>query len=224
MGTRARVLAAIALFAVLAAALATVPWLLRSPDEGGSRETEPAPVAPSSPGLVPEPTARSLVAAPDEATCAPAAAAGFVPVAMRVPDVGVREVVGLPRQANGATGVPPLTSQGKQLVAWDLDGVRPGSSAGNVLLNAHTWPDGSALGNQLLEALDEGEVLALRGARGQLLCYRITERVEVPFDTPSDRYYDASGPAQVAIAVCSGARLGPGEWTHRTLWFGAPVR
>jgi len=28
----------------------------------------------------------------------------------------------------------------------------------------------------------------------------------------------------VVIVVCSGERLGPGDWTHRTLWFASPVR
>lgn len=218
MGTRARVLAGILLLAVVAAGV----WLLRSPGETG-----PGSVMPSPSGPVVEPTARLLVEAPDETPdedpCARAVAGAFVPVELRVPGLGVRRVVGLPREANGATGVPPLTSQGKQLVGWDVAGVRPGAARGNVLLNAHTWPDGSALGNRLLAVLDEGDVVVLRGARGRLLCYRISDRVEVPFDAPGDSYYDDGGPAQVAIAVCSGIRTGPGEWTHRTLWFGRPV-
>ena len=35
--------------------------------------------------------------------------------------------------------------------AGDRGGVEPGSRKGHVLLNTHTWPDGSAMGNRLLE-------------------------------------------------------------------------
>ena len=56
-----------------------------------------------------------------------------------------------PRDAAGIPGVPPLSSAGKTVFAWDREqGIRPGDRRGNVLLNAHTWPDGSALGNRLL--------------------------------------------------------------------------
>ncbi len=36
-------------------------------------------------------------------------------------------------------------------------------------------------------------------------------------------YYDADGPPRVAIIVCSGTRTGPGEWSHRTIWFGRAI-
>lgn len=196
--------------------------------DGGPRRAAPLPSASPSPSpspssTPPEPEAVTPVVPKRRAGCATTAREAFVPARVRVPGVGARDVVGLPRDASGTTGVPPVSTEGKSQFAWDAPGVRPGSSRGNVLLNAHTWPDGSALGNQLLEVLDRGDVIAVLGAEGQRLCYRVTDRVQVPFDAPGDRYYDAAGPAQVAIVVCSGTRLGPGAWTHRTLWFGTPV-
>src|SRR3954447_16595364 len=76
----------------------------------------------------------------------------FRPRAVSIPGVTRRSwIVTPPRDANGIPGVPPLTDAGKWLFAWDrAQGTRPGDPAGNVLLNAHTWPDGSALGNRLL--------------------------------------------------------------------------
>jgi sortase (surface protein transpeptidase) len=119
-------------------------------------------------------------------------------------------------------GVPALTSRGKSVFAWDREqGIRPGDPAGNVLLNAHTWPDGSALGNHLLAGLQRGDRIVVTGTNARL-CYRVTERVEVPAEREMPRYYTTDGPPQLAIVVCSGRRLGPGTWEKRTLWFASP--
>ena len=147
----------------------------------------------------------------------------FRPRAITVP--GVTEaaaVVAPPRDAQGIPGVPPLTSTGKTVFAWDREqGVRPGDPHGNVLLNAHTWPDGTALGNRLLAGLQRGDRIVVHGTEARL-CYRVTERVEVLADDGLPRYYAKSGPPQLAIVVCSGRRLGPGVWEKRTVWFASP--
>lgn len=131
------------------------------------------------------------------------------------------DVLAPPRDANGVPGTPPLSSYGKTVFAWDR-GVRPGEPAGNVLLNAHTWPDGSALGNRLLSGLEKGGRILVQGADARL-CYRVTERVEVLAARGLARYYETDGPPQLAIVVCSGRRLGPGVWEKRTVWFAAPA-
>ena len=144
----------------------------------------------------------------------------FTPTSVAIPGVtrGAR-VLALPRDADGVPGVPPLTTAGKTEFAWDRPpGIRPGERRGNVLLNAHTWPDGTALGNHLLAGLHEGDRIVVRG-RGSSLCYRVIDRVSVPADAAGGRYYDRTGRPQLAIVVCSGTRLGPGDWTERTLWF-----
>jgi hypothetical protein len=147
----------------------------------------------------------------------------FVPTTISVPGVVARaRVIAPPRDARGVPGVPPLTEEGKRLFAWDRgQGIRPGDPRGNVLLNAHTWPDGTALGNRLLGGLRKGDRIVVRGAHTRL-CFRVTERVEVSADRPMHRYYARRGPHRLAIVVCSGRRLGPGVWDRRTVWFAAP--
>lgn len=146
----------------------------------------------------------------------------FDPRTITVPGVTRgADVVAPPRDANGVPGTPPLTSDGKSVFAWDR-AVRPGDPVGNVLLNAHTWPDGSALGNRLLAGLERGDRIVVRGADAEL-CYRVTERVEVLAARGLPRYYATDGPPQLAIVVCSGRRLGPGVWEKRTVWFAAPA-
>jgi hypothetical protein len=158
-------------------------------------------------------------------SCEPTARRPFGPRRITVPGVTRNAgVVTPPRESGNVPGTPPLSSYGKTLFAYDLEqGVRPGDAAGNVLLNAHTWPDGTALGNHLLAGLRKGDKIVVQGAGAARLCYRVTEQVEVLASKGLPRYYDADGPPQLAIVVCSGRRLGPGEWEKRTVWFASPM-
>jgi hypothetical protein len=198
---------AAALVVALAAGLLAV--------RGGDEPTEvaaPLPTVSAEPTPTPEP----------EPECS-TAERRFVPTSVSIPGVARRiSVVAMARDAFDVPGVPALTSSGKSEMAFDLgSGIRPGDQRGNALLNAHTWPDGSALGNKLLDELHKGDPIIVQGPLGRL-CYRVTDRVEVPWDDPGTRYYAKKGKPQIAIVVCSGERLGPGEWTKRTLWFAAP--
>lgn len=180
-------------------------------------ESDDAPPAPTA-------SAQPRVAGTElsEKPC-PARARPFEPTAVGVPGVEARAAVVYPaRVSPDVPGTPATDAVGKHQVAFDRDqGVRPGDRRGNVLLNAHTFPDGSALGNRLLDGLREGGRLVLSGPDGRL-CYRVTERVEVDATEPFFRYYETDGRPQVALVVCSGTRLGPGVWTKRTVWFASP--
>ena len=196
-------------------------WLI-----GSGRDPDEATAAPT-PTVLDDTTSTSASAsasasAPPRRTCA-TAERNFEPQAISVPGVTKRaSVVTPPRDDAGVPGTPPLTRRGKMLFAWDREqGILPGDPAGNVLLNAHTWPDGTALGNRLLAGLQLGDRIVVRGADARL-CYRVTERVEVLADENMPRYYDTAGPPQLAILVCSGRRLGPGQWEKRTVWFASP--
>jgi hypothetical protein len=147
-----------------------------------------------------------------------------VPRSVNLPGLADQVVViALRRNPDGAPGVPPLNQAGKTEMAFDLgSGIRPGDRRGNALLNAHTWPDGSALGNKLLAGLHLGDALVVQGDAGQI-CYHVTDRIEVPAAAQHSGYFDTEGPPRIAIAVCSGRRLGPGRWAKRTLWFASPT-
>lgn len=187
-----------------------------APAQHTARQDEPTPARPA-PFAPPAPSATLSRRSCDHV------ARGFDPQTIAIPGVTRgTAVVAPPRGPDGLPGTPPLSDRGKSLFAWDREqGVRPGDSAGNVLLNAHTWPDGSALGNKLLAGLERGDRIVVVGANTRL-CYRVTERVEVLAERGLSRYYDSGGPPQLAIAVCSGRRLGPGVWEKRTVWFASP--
>jgi hypothetical protein len=92
-----------------------------------------------------------------------------------------------------------------------------------VLLSGHTWPDGSALGNAMLNNLRAGDRVVLTGKKGQKACYRIGRRTSYPYNkVPSETAFRNSGPEQLVIVTCSGTRTSPGHWTHRTLWYAVP--
>ena len=189
-------------------------WVLRSPAD--------TPVA-TRPTPTPTPTP-SPTASPNPPPCDSPATEPFTPTRITVPGV-IRNatVVALPRDGNNVPSVPPVSEAGKQQVAWDRPpGIKPGSRKGNVLLNTHTWPDGSALGNELLDDFQKGDRIIVRGD-GATLCYEVDKRVEVLASDGYPPYFDREGSPQIAIIVCSGRRLGPGNWTHRTMWFATPV-
>lgn len=190
-----------------------------------SRDEEPPAVAPApTPSATPTPTPTPT---PEPDPCAGQARAGFVPTRLNVPGV-VRKaaVIGVPRDAEGVVGVLPHADN--ENFAWDLGGVEPGARQGHVLLNTHTWPGSNeggypAMGNRLLDRLQVGGRIVLSGEGGQMACYRVAKRVEVPTEQGYPGWSAKDGPPRVVIVVCSGERRGPGDWSHRTLWFADPV-
>ena len=206
-------------------------WALSDGPDGAARPPAAAAQAPAAqaPATSAVPTPATDLRVEPSTSFSPRAdcatvAHPFTPRTVTVPGVTREaEVVAPPRDAHGVPGTPPLSAYGKSVFAWDREQhVRPGDPAGNVLLNAHTWPDGSALGNRLLAALQPGDRILVHGNDAEL-CYRVTERVEVRAEDGLARYYATDGQPQLAIVVCSGRRLGPGVWEKRTVWFAAPA-
>lgn len=164
----------------------------------------------------------SAGAATSASVCANPARKAFWPSRAAVAKVGRSiTVLAAGRGAGGLPNPPPLTTAGKQMFAWDQYGPKPGSPRGNVRFNAHTYPDGSALGNRLLARLKVGNRIILYG-NGVALCYRVNRKV-VTTPRRLGGYYSTTGKPKLAIVVCSGRRLGPGVWTNRTIWYAKPV-
>jgi hypothetical protein len=155
------------------------------------------------------------------AVCLHPARRGFTPVKAAVATVGTNiTVLAMGRGAGRVPLPPPLTTSGKNSFAWDKLGPKPGALRGNVRFNAHTYPDGSALGNRLLRRLSVGKRIILYGS-GVALCYKVTRRI-VTTPRRLGGYYSTTGSPKLAIVMCSGRRLGPGNWTNRTIWYAVP--
>jgi hypothetical protein len=219
--TRRRSAQVAALVAVLVLALILVVWLL-PPKTETRRESTPQPGPPAA-----QTTTAGSTLKPKP--CYRAPSAPFAPKRITVRGV-TRDavVVALPRDAAGVPQAPPISTEGKTQFAWDIpNSPQPGDPKGNVLINAHTYPDGSALGNKLLAGLKVGGRLVVRGVAEdgtrQTLCYEVTKKQVIIASDGSWEYYEADGPPQVAIIVCSPPRLGPGNWLKRTIWYASPL-
>lgn len=189
--------------------------------------TRPAPDAEPASGAVASPSVTATMPAPTldpiKGPCERAAELPFTPETISIDGVAERAaVIGVPRDSRDVTGVLPISNKAE--FAWDRGGIRPGSHRGNVLLNTHTWPDGSALGNAMLDRFDRGDLVVVEGLAGARLCYEVTRRIEVLAADGYEPYYEEDGPPRLAFIVCSGTRSADGEWSHRTIWFARPVR
>ena len=206
--------------AVVVVGAAAGPWPVGSTPAYAMAEQPPPELPTSSPSPSPSPT--STPTTRKRPACPTTVRRTFAPKVVSMPGIVRRATVVTPPRVNRVPGAPPLTSAGKWQVAWDRKWpVRPGARHGNVLMNAHVWPDGSAIGNVMLSRLRPGDRIVVRGST-RMLCYRVTEKIEVTPRQALRRYYRVTGPPRLAIVVCSGRRFGPGVWEKRTIWFAEP--
>ncbi|WP_183407924.1 class F sortase [Nocardioides marmoriginsengisoli] len=197
---------------LIAATVGALAWVLW-PQQSATPKTEPNVPLAVVPGTV-------LKAK----ECGEPATRPFTPKSITVRNVAKNaEVLALPRDSNNVPQAPPISAAGKTQFAWDEPTLPPGSPRGNALFNAHTWPDGTALGNRLLEHLQVGGKIIVKGKHGAELCYRVTKRTVIKAADGSYEYYVKDGPPQLALIVCSPPRLGPGNWQNRTIWYASPI-
>ena len=126
----------------------------------------------------------------------------FRPRTITMPGITRRaKVVTPPRISRRVPGAPPLTKAGKEEFAYDLkQGIEPGDPHGHVLLNAHVWPDGSAVGNRMLANLHKGDRVTVFG-KYLSLCYRVVKRVTVLASVGLPGYYSKTGPPRLAFVT-----------------------
>lgn len=181
-------------------------------------------VVAASAGIVSVATSESAQAAAP-ANCTSTRGA-FVPTQARISHIGRVQVIAVGKNSDGSMGTPPLTNTGKHQLAWFRGSSKPGSGKGGVAMDAHSWPDGSALGNALYARVFKGDTVTLSDAGNKhRTCYRITNREQFNRSSvPMNRVVRGNGKGQIlSMVVCSGQRLGPGNWTQRTVWTAVAV-
>ena len=175
----------------------------------------------SSEATAPEPTraaAPARISAPPTMTSrSPASCRGGEPKRLRIPALGVDapfERVGLDRAGRrDANGSLPLgTPTDRTHAGWYAAGPRPGSGTGTVLVDGHTYRDGSAIFQEdFAGRIATGQLIQLRQDNGSVCSYRVTRvwreissAQAYPRLIASQHLYDFNGPERLLLATCGG--------------------
>jgi len=125
------------------------------------------------------------------------------------------ERIGLDHTAEpDATGRLPLGNPSDRTRAgWYADGPRPGSGAGTVLTNGHTFRNGSAIFQEdFARRIALRQLIQLRQDNGSVCSYRVTRvwrEISSARDYPrlvaSEHLYNFAGPERLLLATCGGS-------------------
>lgn len=190
-------------------------------EAGVPRQTEvPAP----PPATSASPSAEET---PDPNRCT-TATEGFKPTTLTIDAMGVEShVVSVGYDQDGNPGAPdPNDAYG---TAWFNGSASPGSPEGTTMLNIHTYRNGGALGNDLLDNLPDDALLKVTGEDGEVACFQVYEEVKIWVDSYSEdspeahRLHAETGEPNVAIVVCDDFDWGAEEWDSRVIWYAKRV-
>lgn len=208
---------------VLLAALGFVGWRLYGLLPSSYEKQLPLYV----PGSSPTPTAQTSVAdhaIPDACEAQPTPLVG-TRASIQGHD-GTLPMLALGLDADGAPATPP--GNDGYTLAWYDKGPQAGSGAGHVVLTAHTFRYGGALGNDLNAGLlSPGAVFRISDDAGHTVCYRFSHALKVrvaDYDPRSDVLYDEAGDPELVLVVCADYPLTGGDPQSRALYYADLVR
>lgn len=139
---------------------------------------------------------------------------------------GTMPMLSLGLDPEGAPATPP--GNDGYTLAWYDQGPAVGSNAGHVVLTAHTFRYGGALGNDLNDGmLKTGAIFRISDDAGHTVCYRFSHALKVrvaDYDPHSDVLYDTTGDPQLVLVVCADYPLTGGEPQARALYYSDLVR
>lgn len=136
-------------------------------------------------------------------------------------------VLSLGLAQDGSVATPPFSQPNS--IGWYNLGPRPGDATGKVVLTAHTFRNGGALGNAMHASnggLRAGDVIRVSDATGRTLCYRYTSSTKIAvkdYDPDSTIVYDAKGKHQLAIVTCWDFDARREHWDSRVIYYAEPI-
>ncbi|MDF1487891.1 class F sortase [Tessaracoccus caeni] len=223
-----------AVIAVVAVILVALVYYLSRPD-GQNTEPKPTgsvsmvtePSATSSPAPAASPSPSVSVADSPPAGCVTTATEGFTPTRYTIESLDVDEpVVSLPLTDDGSIPAPPKREA--RVAAWWNEGPIPGDDEGRVILSIHTYRNGGALGNELLDEktdktpLKKGDIIALHDDKGNTACYEyadFTEIVAADYDPNSDVMIKEDGAPSLVLIICTAFDWDTEIWENRALFY-----
>lgn len=136
-------------------------------------------------------------------------------------------VVTLAVTAEGDLGTP---SDANRTSAGWFPSVLAGSDRGTVLMDGHTYHDGSAIfDTSFKDQVRAGMVMRLSCADGHTFSYRVSEIVvdlspaSYPNLVKSRNLYAASGPAQLVMVTCTDYLPAQRVWANRAVVIARPI-
>ncbi len=223
----------------------------RLPDAASSATSDPltpsaltvtgesaVPGAPAaSPSAEASPTAVSAPSLPAQSTASQKTADAKDPVASGQPCRPVRftmgglgidaSVVTLAVTAEGDLGTP---SDANRTSAGWFPSVLAGADRGTVLMDGHTYHDGSAIfDTSFKDQVRAGMLMRLSCADGHAFSYRVSEIIvdlspgTYPSLVKSRNLYAASGPAQLVMITCTDYIPAQRVWANRAVVIATPI-
>lgn len=196
-------------YAIVAALVLTAAWFVigqpvAPPEAATPRSASTLPATAGATG--PQGTIHPL-------TCEAGAPKRLVIPSLDV-DAGV-ERIGLDTAAPpDATGKHPLgTPVDRKNAGWYSDGPAPGSGTGTVLLNGHTYRNGSAIFREdFSTTVQDGQLIYVQQDNGTTCTYRVSRvwrdvnsHTGYPRLVTSEHLYDFTGPERLLLVTCSGS-------------------
>jgi hypothetical protein len=195
----------------------STPGVTEPDNTGGPIATPLAPTdtGPRTPALAPPPPAP-----PPQSPCQP--------TRFTLSDLGIdASVVRLGLTPEGDLGTP--RDADKKRAGW-FPSVLAGSPRGTVLMDGHTYHDGSALFSMSFERqVRTGMVMTLSCPAGAVFRYRIAEVVldlsPAGFTAFVEKrsLYAADGPAQLVMITCTDYDVARRVWAHRAVLVATPI-
>lgn len=212
------------------------PGATGAPSPAAPASSGRATEAPHAPGVTdlptqlaaPRPTAsRSETPAGDQPRAAAVLASPCRPTGLLIDALGVdAPVIEIGLERDGSLGVP--AERDRRKAGW-YPSVLAGAARGTVLMDGHTYRDGSAIfTTDSTRRAELGTVLRLTCDDGSVVSYRLTElRSDLTPETYPDfisdrRLYAADGPAQLVMITCTGWNPLRQVWDNRAVLIATP--
>ncbi|MEO6997576.1 MAG: class F sortase [Terracoccus sp.] len=139
-----------------------------------------------------------------------------IPARLEIPALGVNaafQTIGLDTSAPAdAQGRRPLGNPSDRTQAgWFSAGPQPGSGTGTVLVNGHTYHDGSAIFKESFASqIANGQRIDIVQGNGTVCSYQVQRvwrdvaKSDYPTIVSSQGLYNVSGPERLFLATCGG--------------------